>query len=546
MHDMYKSLANRLAVLLMLPVFFLVLQLVPLFTCAQFIEYNRTVRGLNYYLMYMDHLLSYHEQTTRMVRDISTAYEKNGGATVTQASWAGYKTVDMPMYRMRMEKIRKAMQNKYDVGDFIQYNKKNNVLPDSVNNLFANWIKRADTITASQTEIAGNLLAVIDNYGQLPPYVQRDIYRIHLFIKEYHSRLADLQHIRDSVTSTAMQFYDNMRAVKKYPLSVYAKAVDDLLQVDVYLNAYFSYSNLENEEAARMALRKADEYIQAYLKDEYTYRKNNDALPGNHVFPFNEEVHIDLSNSLKEISYQINRYISNPEEKVDSVYFSRWIVKLTNMLNVVSFSHDENVDVRKNKEIPERYHADIKAMLRYDFLMYRYDTYRNSLSNKNTSPMPLSWSRYVYYFKYQLPEKDSIAAPVTQSELKIETPAPVEKETISSNIQTIKVYADSLSLFFYDNGEVDNDSITISVNGIVVAQGVRLDSEPYELKLGFAHGEKMKEVTVSANNLGRVPPNTAYLKVTADDIVHRLYLFTTQKINAVIQILNSKEVKIDE
>lgn len=517
-----------------------------LFTASgQFTDYNRTTRSLNYYLVHLDHLLSYHEQTTLMVKDISSIYANTGAISISQANFTAYRTVDMPRYRMRMDRMKEAIRNKYDVGTFIQYNKKTDALPDSVRRLFKDWLYRADTIASSQTDIAVNLLAVIENYSQLPSYVQRDMYRVHQYINAYHSRLADLQNIRDSATSAALEYYENMRAQKKYPLSVYTKGMDDLLQINVYLNLYFSAMNREHEEAARIALRKVNDYIQAYLKDEYIYRKNNDALPGHHAFPFNEEVHIRLSNSLKEIAFQLNRYLNNPAEKVDSAYFSRWVVNLTNMLNVVSFSHDENVDVRKKNDIPERYHADMRAMLRYDFLMYRYDTYRNSQSNKNTSPLPLSWARYVYTFKYEMPKPDSTATPPMQ-EIKPAEVITEEKETIASNVQIIKVQTDSLSLFFYDNAEVDNDTITISINGVVVAPGVRLDSEPFELKIGFSQLEKIKEVTVSANNLGLIPPNTAYLKVTAGDAIHRLYLFTTKKTNAVVRIINQKEVKIDE
>ncbi|MEQ1800050.1 MAG: hypothetical protein ABL872_18985, partial [Lacibacter sp.] len=98
-----------------------------------------------------------------------------------------------------------------------------------------------------------------------------------------------------------------------------------------------------------------------------------------------------------------------------------------------------------------------------------------------------------------------------------------------------------MSLFFYDNGEVDNDTITISVNGVVVAADVRLDITPFELKLAFKPGEKSIDVTISANNLGNIPPNTAYLKVTAGETVHRLYVFSTKEVNAVVRILNLKE-----
>ncbi|MBX9784952.1 MAG: hypothetical protein K2X48_16810 [Chitinophagaceae bacterium] len=540
---MNKSFTSHLQLLKLLSFLFL-LQLLSFKGKAQFNEYNRTVRVLNYHLLHLEHLLFYTEQTTLFVKDVSEIYRKRDTNSFQQVNWKSYHTTDANLYRERLNAVNEALRKEYDVADFIKYNKKNSILPDSLSNQLNTWLKRADTIAISQNKTANELLTLIVQYSKMPEWGNKDVFRIHQFINTYHLQLQQLEQIRDSVTAASLQCYMQMRAAKKYPLSVYADAVDYLLQTTIYLNNYFIARNQENDEAGISALRKANENIQLYLQNEYIYRKNNDALPGHHVFPFNEEVHLDLSNSLKEIAFEISRYISDFGEKVDSAYFLKQMTRLIDMLNVVSFSHDENVDVRKQKDIPERYHTSIKQMLRYDFLMYRYDTYRNSRSNKNTAPMPLTWSRYVYTFPYKMPPPDSnmVSMPVT------ETKPPVEsaEEKEAPSIQIIKVYSDSLNLYFYDNAEVDNDTITISVNGVVTSPGIRLDTEPYVLKLGFAKNEKAKEVVVSANNLGRIPPNTAYLKVTAGEIVYRLYLFTTKKKDAVVRIIHSKEVKIDE
>ncbi len=520
----------------------LFVQLLPRYATSQFTDYNRTVRVLNYYLLYMDHLLSYHEEATHMMKEMSINYQKKNSSSFSNTNWSAYEPVPVTKYRQQLTNLSEAVYNKYDAVLFLQYNNQNKLLPDSISKLFKAWIVKADTIATSQNRIANELLALIVQYNQAPMYEKKDVYRIHLYINEYHNRLNELQRIRDSMTATALFYYEQMLAKKKYPLSIYSDAIDYLLQVTIHVNSYFALKNEENEEAALASLRKANENIQAYLKNEYIYRRNNDALPGHHIFPFNEVVHSKLSNNLKEISVQINRQQNDYTDKVDSVFFSTESVNLINLLCAVSFSHNEQIDVREKSNLPQRYHQTLQSILRYDFLMYRYDTYRNSSSNKNTAPMPLSWSRYVYTFKYELPPPDSASAP----SITIKPAESIAEEKKEFIIQTIKVHTDSLSLFFYDNGEVDGDTITISVNGMVVATQVRLDIKPYELKLGFLPNEKTKDVAIAANNLGTIPPNTAYLKVTAGDEVFRLYLFTTKKVDAVVRIINSKEIKIDK
>jgi hypothetical protein len=532
------SFALRIAGIILL-----FLLLLPRRGTSQFSNYNPVVRQLNYYLLYLDHLLSEQEQATHMMKDLSVTYQKNDSISFSNISWSSYKPVDVARYRQQLAKLTEAVENKYDAAGFLQYNKRNNLLPDSLNILFKDWILKADTIASNQNKIANELLALVMQYNRTPSYEKVNVYRIHEHIKAYHSMLSQLQQIRDDITAAALLYYEQMRTKKKYPFSIYKEAVDYLLQMTIHLNSYFAFKNIENDEAAIGELRKANESIQAYLKNDQIYRRNNDALPGHHVFPFNEEVHIKLSNTLKEIAFQINRQTSDYSEKVDSAFLSTASIHLINLLCAVSFSHDERIDVRKKDNVPERYHSTLQNILRYDFLMYRYDTYRNSRSNKNTAPIPLGWSRYVFTFEYEMPPPDTSATTPNIAQVPAETNPPKAE---SFNLQIIRVYADSLSLFFYDNGEIDNDTITIFVNGIVAASNVRLDKEPYELKLGFLPNEKSKDVTIAANNLGTIPPNTAYLKVMAGDQVFRLYLFSTKKINAVVRIINSKEVKVDQ
>lgn len=528
------------------PVFVLVavlmLSLFSLRSLAQFSNYNQTMRELNYYLIYLDHLLSYNQQTTQMLKEMASIYQKDTAIKQGQPpkSWTSYTKLDVDLYRQRQNTISDALLTNYEAGAFKNYNRKSNALPDSVKKRFDSWIKRADSIATKQNRIANDLLSLIVQYNLMPAYEKKDVDRIHTQINNYHNLLPELQDIRDSITATALAYYQQERKKENYPFSVYEQGLDDLLYTSIYLNQYFTANQEGNDEAGILVLRKANEHIEAYLKNEYIYRKNNEALVGYHVFPLNEDVHIQISQSLKEMAFQINRYANNYQEKVDSGYFNGQIVYLINLLNAVSFSHDENVDVRNAADIPKRYHETLKAILRYDFLKYRYDTYRNSLSNKNKAPMPLSWSRYVYRFDYVQPPVDSMvsAEEIPEEKKPVQTPIEVKK---TSTIQEIEVFSDSMHLFFYDNGEVDNDTITISINGIVVASNVRLDTSPFELKIGLKPGERSIDLSVSAVNLGTIPPNTAFLKVVSGDIVHRLYLFSTKQIDAVVRIFNRKE-----
>ena len=88
-------------------------------------------------------------------------------------------------------------------------------------------------------------------------------------------------------------------------------------------------------------------------------------------------------------------------------------------------------------------------------------------------------------------------------------------ETRKKNVlKTISISQPTFHLSFYDNGEVDGDSITVFYNGKVVLANKKLSAEPISLTLTLDKNIKENTVTMYADNLGAIPPNTALMIVT--------------------------------
>ncbi len=97
------------------------------------------------------------------------------------------------------------------------------------------------------------------------------------------------------------------------------------------------------------------------------------------------------------------------------------------------------------------------------------------------------------------------------------TAAPVYKEYESRRkdvVQTIEIEQPTFHLDFYDNGEIDGDSITVFYNGKMVLAHKRLSDKPISLDLTLDKDAKENIVTMYADNLGTIPPNTALMIVT--------------------------------
>lgn len=81
-------------------------------------------------------------------------------------------------------------------------------------------------------------------------------------------------------------------------------------------------------------------------------------------------------------------------------------------------------------------------------------------------------------------------------------------------VKTISIEQPTFRLDFYDNGEIDGDSITVFYNGKIVLSHKRLSDKPISLTLTLDKNAKENIVTMYADNLGTIPPNTALMVVT--------------------------------
>lgn len=98
----------------------------------------------------------------------------------------------------------------------------------------------------------------------------------------------------------------------------------------------------------------------------------------------------------------------------------------------------------------------------------------------------------------------------------------------------IEVDADSIQLHLYDNGKVDNDTVSVFFNRFPVALNQGLSLKPIVIKLALSPG--MNEVAMFAVNLGDIPPNTALCILYAGDKRYDINLSSTLATNGTIRV----------
>lgn len=110
------------------------------------------------------------------------------------------------------------------------------------------------------------------------------------------------------------------------------------------------------------------------------------------------------------------------------------------------------------------------------------------------------------------------------------------KERQKNFIKEIPVTGDSIELRFYDNAEIDGDSISLFLNNKLFREHIRLTANAYTIKLAVHDLDPVNELTMVAENLGAIPPNTAYMVAIVNEQRFDAYLASTEGSSAMIRL----------
>jgi hypothetical protein len=127
--------------------------------------------------------------------------------------------------------------------------------------------------------------------------------------------------------------------------------------------------------------------------------------------------------------------------------------------------------------------------------------------------------------------------PVKEDHKKIEESF-VKRKAVVNRI--LEVESDSLRLSFYDNGEIDGDSISVFVNKQVALSHQGLEARAFNMFLRLDSTRDINEISMFAENLGRIPPNTALMVLTDGKNRYEVFLSSSMTENATIQIKRKK------
>jgi hypothetical protein len=92
----------------------------------------------------------------------------------------------------------------------------------------------------------------------------------------------------------------------------------------------------------------------------------------------------------------------------------------------------------------------------------------------------------------------------------------------------------------YDNGEIDDDTISVFFDKKLIASNKRLSASPITIKLKLDDEDTDHELVMVAENLGRIPPNTSLMIVEAGDQRFDIRITSTEQKNALVRFKYQK------
>jgi hypothetical protein len=104
----------------------------------------------------------------------------------------------------------------------------------------------------------------------------------------------------------------------------------------------------------------------------------------------------------------------------------------------------------------------------------------------------------------------------------------------------IEIDNDSISVDLYDNGEVDGDSVSLFFNDKLYGANLRLSARSVHMNLQLDTTKEFNTLSMFANNLGSIPPNTALMLIYDGKKRYEVRLSSNLEKSAAVRLKRKK------
>lgn len=157
-------------------------------------------------------------------------------------------------------------------------------------------------------------------------------------------------------------------------------------------------------------------------------------------------------------------------------------------------------------------------------------------STTNNLPVPLPpVKKDSVVAKFIPPKKFSDSPSVRIKQMPVPVTPPDIKNRQNELVKTLLISSKTVTVKLYDNGEIDGDTISVYLDKRLVLSEKRLTASPLVITFNMDEDQTDHELTMVAENLGTIPPNTSLMIVEAGSQRFEVRITSTEQRNAVVK-----------
>jgi hypothetical protein len=135
----------------------------------------------------------------------------------------------------------------------------------------------------------------------------------------------------------------------------------------------------------------------------------------------------------------------------------------------------------------------------------------------------------------------SSAPPVVRTVERPRVSIPVETRDRKNELtQTFIVTSKEIMVRLYDNGEIDDDTISVYLDGKLILSNKKLSASPITYTIQMNEEQPEHVLVMVAENMGRIPPNTSLMIVQDGDKRYQSSITSTEQKNAMVRFRYQK------
>ncbi|HEX6428173.1 MAG TPA: hypothetical protein VF008_10825 [Niastella sp.] len=155
------------------------------------------------------------------------------------------------------------------------------------------------------------------------------------------------------------------------------------------------------------------------------------------------------------------------------------------------------------------------------------------VTKKVTTPLP----KKVEATPAIIPKPDTasktIAAVKQLPKIILSTPL-VLKNRENALVRKIETEVGEIKINCYDNGEIDDDTVSIYHNNKLIRSHMRLSDKPITITIDINESQPHHELIMVAENLGSIPPNTSVMIINTPGNRYEVFISSSKQKNAKV------------